>query len=68
MGLEILSEEMSARCPAPELSASPVMLVGLAAPVALSGVALAAASEIRCTHWFVVPPRPPRVVLQRFLL
>jgi hypothetical protein len=68
MHREILSEEMSARCPAPDLIALPVMLLWLAAPVALGGVALIAEPVIRHTHWVGVPQRPPRVVLQRFLL
>jgi len=68
MHLEVPSEEPSERCPAPDLIASPVMLIGLAAPVALGGAALAAEPAIRCSPWVALPQRPPRVVLQRFLL
>lgn len=66
--LEGPSEEPSERCPAPDLIASPAMLIGLAAPVALAGAVLAADSAIRCSPWIAVPQPPPRVVLQRFLL
>jgi hypothetical protein len=68
MHLEVPSEEPSERCPAPDLIALPVMLLGLTAPVVLGGVALIAEPVIRHTHWLGVPKRPPRVVLQRFLL
>jgi len=68
MHFEVSSEESSERCPVPDLIASPVMLLGLAAPVALAGAVLAVDSAIRCSPWIAVPKRPPRVVLQRFLL
>lgn len=64
---ETLFEDISVRCPAPDLIPWPVMLFGLAAQVVV-GVTLIAAPVIRHTRWVGVPQRPPRVVLQRFLL
>ncbi|MCM8748268.1 hypothetical protein NET02_03845 [Thermomicrobiaceae bacterium CFH 74404] len=60
--------EKSERCPAPDLIMSPVIPLGLAGPVALADAALAAEPAIRCSPWRALPERPPRVVLQRFLL
>ncbi len=66
--MHLPSEEPSERCPAPDLLASPVMLLGFTAPVALGDPALAAEPAIRYSHWIGVPQPSPRVVLQRFLL